>query len=85
MRRGRDSNPGYPFTEYDGLANRWFQPLTHLSGAEILSFNLELKYSKKGKTMKDFVQIGFVLAGGRGTLSKMTDFLSEPGGHLKAG
>ena len=32
MRRGRDSNPRYPEKEYAGLANRWFQPLTHLSG-----------------------------------------------------
>jgi hypothetical protein len=24
------------FNPYDGLANRWFQPLTHLSKAEIL-------------------------------------------------
>ncbi len=30
-RRGRDSNPRYGFIPYDGLANRWFQPLTHLS------------------------------------------------------
>ena len=31
-RRGRDSNSWYGFTPYVGLANRWFQPLTHLSG-----------------------------------------------------
>ena len=30
-RTGRDSNPRYPFEEYDGLAIRWFKPLTHLS------------------------------------------------------
>ena len=24
--------PAVPDKEYDGLANRWFQPLTHLSG-----------------------------------------------------
>ncbi len=30
-RRGRDSNPRYRHYQYDGLANRWFQPLTHLS------------------------------------------------------
>ncbi len=30
-RSGRDSNPRYPFKEYGGLANRWFQPLTHRS------------------------------------------------------
>jgi hypothetical protein len=29
---GRDSNPRYEFTPYDGLANRWFKPLTHPSG-----------------------------------------------------
>lgn len=23
--------PSVPFAQYDGLANRWFQPLTHLS------------------------------------------------------
>jgi hypothetical protein len=32
VRRGRDSNPRYPCSRYGGLANRWFQPLTHLSG-----------------------------------------------------
>ena len=30
-RRGRDSNPRYR-NWYGGLANRWFKPLTHLSG-----------------------------------------------------
>ena len=38
VRMGRDSNPRYELTPYDGLANRWFQPLTHPSerGAKIL-------------------------------------------------
>ncbi len=31
LRRGRDSNPRYAFTTYDGLANRCLQPLGHLS------------------------------------------------------
>ena len=31
-RRRRDSNPRYGLTPYGGLANRWFQPLTHVSG-----------------------------------------------------
>ncbi len=31
LRRVRDSNPRYELTPYDGLANRWFQPLTQLS------------------------------------------------------
>ena len=31
-RRRRDSNPRYRIYQYDGLANRWFQPLTHVSG-----------------------------------------------------
>ena len=26
--------PAIPVSQYDGLANRWFQPLTHLSEAE---------------------------------------------------
>ena len=26
--------PSVPLSEYDGLANRWFQPLTHLSVGE---------------------------------------------------
>src|SRR5687768_17900674 len=30
-RRRRDSNPRYGLTPYGGLANRWFQPLTHVS------------------------------------------------------
>ena len=30
-RRGRDSNPRYPFKRYGSLAGNWFQPLTHLS------------------------------------------------------
>ena len=30
-RRGRDSNPWWSFKPHGGLANRWFQPLTHLS------------------------------------------------------
>src|SRR3546814_19202367 len=30
-RRRRDSNPRYRIYQYDGLANRWFQPLTHVS------------------------------------------------------
>ena len=30
-RKGRDSNPRYTLTVYDGLANRWFKPLTHPS------------------------------------------------------
>src|SRR3954462_2140286 len=30
-RRRRDSNPRYGNTPYGGLANRWFQPLTHVS------------------------------------------------------
>ena len=25
--------PGVPVSKYDGLANRWFQPLTHLTNA----------------------------------------------------
>lgn len=25
--------PSVPVARYDGLANRWFQPLTHVSGA----------------------------------------------------
>ena len=29
---GGDSNPRYGLTPYGGLANRWFQPLTHVSG-----------------------------------------------------
>ena len=28
-----DSNPRYRIYQYDGLANRWFQPLTHVSSA----------------------------------------------------
>jgi hypothetical protein len=32
-RRRRDSNPRYRIYQYDGLANRWFQPLTHVSSA----------------------------------------------------
>jgi hypothetical protein len=31
-RRRRDSNPRYRIYQYGGLANRWFQPLTHVSG-----------------------------------------------------
>src|ERR1041385_4989850 len=31
LRRGRDLNSRYRLTPYGGLANRWFQPLTHLS------------------------------------------------------
>ena len=31
-RRRRDSNPRYGNSPYGGLANRWFQPLTHVSG-----------------------------------------------------
>ena len=34
-RRGGDSNPRYSFRPYDGLANRCFRPLSHLSGDEI--------------------------------------------------
>lgn len=26
--------PGVPQLGYDGLANRWFQPLTHVSGSQ---------------------------------------------------
>jgi hypothetical protein len=33
-RRRRDSNPRYGNSPYGGLANRWFQPLTHVSGCE---------------------------------------------------
>ena len=32
-RRRRDSNPRYGNSPYGGLANRWFQPLTHVSGS----------------------------------------------------
>ena len=32
-RRRRDSNPRYGNPPYGGLANRWFQPLTHVSGS----------------------------------------------------
>ncbi len=28
--------PGVPFDRYDGLANRWFQPLTHLTKVLLL-------------------------------------------------
>ena len=35
-RRGRDLNSRYRFTPYGGLANRWFQPLTHLSVSSCL-------------------------------------------------
>jgi hypothetical protein len=28
--------PSVPYSQYDGLANRWFQPLTHVS-APVLS------------------------------------------------
>src|SRR5213080_3332258 len=33
-RRRRDSNPRYGNSPYGGLANRWFQPLTHVSGMQ---------------------------------------------------
>src|SRR6185312_2495067 len=35
-RRRRDSNPRYGKSPYGGLANRWFQPLTHVSGSGTL-------------------------------------------------
>ena len=34
-RKGRDSNPGYTKNVYNGLANRRFQPLSHLSTSEM--------------------------------------------------
>src|SRR4249919_933729 len=34
-RRRRDSNPRYGNSPYGGLANRWFQPLTHVSGSGV--------------------------------------------------
>jgi hypothetical protein len=41
-RRGGDSNPRYDLTSYDGLANRSFRPLRHLSvpqkGLQIYAF-----------------------------------------------
>ena len=37
-RRGRDLNSRYRFTPYDGLANRWFKPLTHLSVNDNLNY-----------------------------------------------
>ena len=34
-RGGGDSNPRYTFWAYDGLANRCFKPLSHLSGRAV--------------------------------------------------
>src|SRR4051812_23146896 len=34
-RRGRDSNPRYGFTPYNGLANRRLRPLGHLSASPL--------------------------------------------------
>jgi hypothetical protein len=34
-RKKGDSNPRYPY-EYVSLANWWFQPLTHPSGAQLI-------------------------------------------------
>ena len=36
-RTGRDSNPRYRYNRYAGLANRYLQPLGHLSGSWIVS------------------------------------------------
>ena len=33
-RRGRDSNPGYHYQQYNGLATHRFKPLSHLSDDE---------------------------------------------------
>ena len=35
VRKKGDSNPRYPY-EYVSLANWWFQPLTHPSGAQLI-------------------------------------------------
>ena len=42
-RKGRDSNPRYDFTSYDGLANRWFKPLTHPS-VTVVPCSLERRF-----------------------------------------
>ena len=34
-RRERDSNPRYRYYQYDGLANRCFRPLSHLSAQKV--------------------------------------------------
>ena len=35
-RRGRDLNPRYRLDQYDGLANRCFRPLSHLSAVAVI-------------------------------------------------
>ena len=42
-RRRRDSNPRYRIYQYDGLANRWFQPLTHVSGLQRRAGSLDFE------------------------------------------
>ena len=42
-RRGGDSNPRYQFTQYDGLANRSFRPLSHLSNQTQIVLNPGLR------------------------------------------
>ena len=55
-RRGRDSNSRYRLTPYDGLANRWFQPLTHLSSefsVPVARSVNAIKIEKKGVGRKE--------------------------------
>ena len=52
-RTGRDSNPRYRYNRYAGLANRYLQPLGHLSGSWIESIT-----STAGGMDRNFRQLG---------------------------
>ncbi len=46
--------PSIPVSQYDGLANRWFQPLTHLSGVAIWLIS-KLQYGgEKNNNQRNF-------------------------------
>src|SRR3954465_15666130 len=53
-RRRRDSNPRYGKSPYGGLANRWFQPLTHVSVKRLRSGGLYRRLSRPSTALDLF-------------------------------
>ena len=75
-RRRRDSNPRYRIYQYDGLANRWFQPLTHVSGSQRRSAAYSEGFAgRQGGT--DQVYSGFLLIV-HGSINRITDSVCRP-------
>ena len=72
-RRGGDSNPRYQFTQYDGLANRCLQPLSHLSMPGMQSKICQRVAANQGKSSG----VGMMIRPGRAFAVVAEAFFSQ--------